>query len=798
MGGRTNPRIDQVVSVFLPAVLGIIGYSEAKVLMVADILPGEGSSGPLYLTDVDGTLYFSANDGTHGYELWRSDGTTAGTVMIGDLSLEPHGLTNVNGTLYFSRHGGTYGLQQLWKSDGTATGTVLVSDRPLLKDEWFYDRATVDGTLFFVAADTVHGFELWKSDGTESGTAMVKDIFQGESYLLVPPRHLTNVNGTLFFSAATLINFPSPALNDYELYKSDGTASGTVPVKDIDPGTDGSHPASLTTVDGTLFFSAKSSQTVGPFEHEYGYELWKSDGTAAGTVMVKDIDLGEGSSAPGLLTDVNGTLYFSADDGTNGRELWKSDGTAAGTVMVADINPKGDSMPANLTDVDGTLYFSADDGWHGRELWKSDGTAAGTVMVADIRSGERSSVGSEYTNLINVNGTLFLNVDDGTHGRELWKSDGTAAGTVMVADINPGEGSSIYPLYPYGYPQVLMLNVDGNLFFTANDGAHGFELWVYSKYIFVDAAASGAHDGTSWTDAYKYLQDALDAAEPGMKIWVAEGTYKPDANSAHPFGTGAPTSTFQLINDVAVFGGFPSGGGAWSERDPISHETVLSGNIIGLKGRRDNSYHVVTSIGTDPNTILDGFIITGGNADGSLPNERGGGMYIDGSPTVRNCVFSENRANAFGGGICTHWDGYSKPVLTNCVFTGNYAGSGGGMLNHASSEAMLVNCIFLANWAVNGGGMHNYIGEPSVINCTFSGNSATNMGGGIYNNDSNLILTNSTLVGNSANEGGGLYNYNSSPALTNCILWGNQDSGGVNESAQIYRSGGTPKISRQP
>ena len=143
------------------------------------------------------------------------------------------------------------------------------------------------------------------------------------------------------------------------------------------------------------------------------HELWKSDGTAAGTVLVKDISPGSAGSIPNNLTNVNGTLFFAADDGTNGTELWKSDGTAAGTVLVKDIRPScsGSSYPGYLTNVNGTLFFAADDGTHGRELWKSDGTAAGTVLVKDINPGIGTD--SYPTDLTNVNGTLFFTADDG-------------------------------------------------------------------------------------------------------------------------------------------------------------------------------------------------------------------------------------------------------------------------------------------------------------------------------------------------------------------------------------------------
>jgi len=145
--------------------------------------------------------------------------------------------------------------------------------------------------------------------------------------------------------------------------------------------------------------------------------------------LVKDIYPGSFGPYPSNLTDRGNTLFFTAYDSVNGEELWRSDGTAAGTVAVADINP-GDygSYPSNLTVVGNTLFFQAYDSVNGIELWKSDGTAAGTVLVKDILPG---SSGSFPRNLTAVGNTLFFTANDNVNGTELWKSDGTAAGTVL-------------------------------------------------------------------------------------------------------------------------------------------------------------------------------------------------------------------------------------------------------------------------------------------------------------------------------------------------------------------------------
>ena len=135
--------------------------------------------------------------------------------------------------------------------------------------------------------------------------------------------------------------------------------------------------------------------------------------------MVTDIDPGSDSSAPRYLTNVNGTLFFTANDGTHGDELWKSDGTATGTLLVKDTNPGiANIYPDNLTNIDGTLYFRGNDGVHGYELWKSDGTADGTAMVEDINPGNANAYPKYLTN---INGTLFFSANDAVHGAELWK-----------------------------------------------------------------------------------------------------------------------------------------------------------------------------------------------------------------------------------------------------------------------------------------------------------------------------------------------------------------------------------------
>ncbi len=420
--------------------------------LVKDIAPGSGASNPSNLTKVGGTVYFLATD-TNGTELWKSDGTTAGTTTVGTPGSfsYPQDPTNFGGTLYFSAYDPSHG-QELWKSDGTADGTKLVSDvNPGSVSDYYGTRpnssspsnlTAVGGELYFTATDADHGTELWKSDGTDDGTRFVKDVYPGSNGSYAS--NLTDVGGELYFTA-------TDADHGQELWKSDGTDDGTTLVEDIYPGGYGSNPSNLTNVGGTLYFSA--------YDADHGQELWKSDGTEAGTTTLGS----PGSlSYPSSLTNVNGTLYFSAYDG-DGYELWKSDGTEAGTTTVG--SPGSFSYPSSLAKVGRTLYFSASDPEHGQELWKSDGTDDGTTLVKDIDPGDGSSGPFSLTN---VSGTLYFSASDPDHGTELWRSDGTSAGTALVRDIYPGPGGS---------SAQNLTSVRGTLFFSATDPVHGQELW---------------------------------------------------------------------------------------------------------------------------------------------------------------------------------------------------------------------------------------------------------------------------------------------------------------------------------
>lgn len=286
--------------------------------------------------------------------------------------------------------------------------------------------------------------------------------------------------------------------------------------------------------------------------------------------------------------------------------------------------------------------------------------------------------------------------------------------------------------------------------------------------IFVDAVADGAADGRNWTDAYTSLQSALTVAQPGDAIWVAAGVYVPgDTRSA----------SFALRDDVAIYGGFAGdelpGLFDLNDRDFAAHETILSGDLGG--GLR--AYHVVTAIETGRAAILDGFTIANGYADGLSPTRHdvgGGVLIVDASPTIRRCLFLDNRALTKGGAV--HLS-YSSPLFESCRFVGNEsvvtqrtANFGGAVYSEGdvlpNGAPTFINCLFTGNHAgVGSGGSGGAIyattgNRPSLINCTIAGNRADSAGGGVWG----------------------------APRVVNSILWGNFDGGTSTRSAQMSGS----------
>lgn len=405
--------------------------ASGQVTLIGDLCPGIQSSLSNFdnAVMVEDYLYFAADDCVNGEELWRTDGTPGGTEMVADIyegsrSSKPRSITNIDGILFFSANDGKYG-KELWTFDPGSGKAEIVTD--------IYNGSIgsspsrliqFQDVLFFFAWSPSFGSELWRSDGTEQGTVMVKDIRPGP--YSTGDFEMIVVNDLLFF-------WGSDGVHGGELWRSDGTENGTEMVRDIRPGSQGSIDS------GPLFVT-------------YGIPI----------------------SEAYKFTKVKDKVFFFANDGTSGAELWTSDGTKAGTFLVKDINPGfAGSYPTHLVYTGDHLLFAATDATTGRELWMINADSFDETLF-DINPGTPDSSPLQITHV--KDGLVFFSADDGTNGRELWAINGKDD-PVLVDDINRGGADSSPNSFFYDYRPNNSSN-EGMLLFTANNGLSGFELWA--------------------------------------------------------------------------------------------------------------------------------------------------------------------------------------------------------------------------------------------------------------------------------------------------------------------------------
>ena len=500
----------------------------------------------------DNKLYFVS--GENGGEPWVSDGTLDGTrvfdIQYGNIGSYPTNFTELDNEVYFSAY--SYQSKNIYKIDGTTEDIVQVTN--YVKDDAFSvsNLITLNNSIFFSGSNAENGDELWTSDGTSEGTSLFYNITTASLASIRPFTDFIKMGKYYYFSAN---NGKGRHNLNSMLWKTDGTSDGTSIVKDTSYD-QGLQPSSMTVVKEKLLFSARDDSSA--------KELWISDGSEEGTHCVKDINSDEKGSLPNALINVDNMLFFTADDGINGREIWKSDTTESGTMRVSDtsedilgsyniklhtiqsmlyfvgkdnnlyhnngtstqvtrINSKDNSLLGNvknLTVVGDKLFFTAKtNSSEVNRMYVIDNIEEGATVVKEIQNGAGYDTVKQ---LIKVGNNLFFMVNDGTHGSELWFTDGSSNGTHMVKDITPGD--------EYAHTKVSnMIEVNNTLYFVAYTDEAGSELWVSNgtengTYIVKDIMPGNMGSTISFNRVHngKLIFTATDSKS--TELWISDGT----------------------------------------------------------------------------------------------------------------------------------------------------------------------------------------------------------------------------------------------------------------------------------
>ena len=601
------------------------------------------SSFPENFVEFNDRLYFSANNGNSGSELFVSDGTDEGTQLLVDLrpgssnygynyGSNPSNFVEFNNRLYFQANNGESG-RELFVSDGTAEGTQLLVDLRPSSSNYGYNYGS-NPSDFVEFSDRLY----FQADNGESGR---------------------------------------------ELFVSDGTAEGTQLLVDLRPGSSnygynyGSNPFNFVEFNDRLYFQADNGES--------GRELFVSDGTAEGTQLLVDLRPGSNNygynygSNPSNFVEFNDRLYFTANNGESGRELFVSDGTAEGTQTLSDSSFPDGFYSSNLIEFDGKLYFTADNGESGRELFVSDGTAEGTQLLVDLRPGSSNygyNYGSNPRYLVEFNGKLYFTANDGINGNELFVTDGTAEGTQLVTDLDPG--SSNYGFSYSSYPRELTVAGD-ELFFTADNDEVGQELFKLEVIDATPVVITGSDRA-----------DNLVGSDRFEDIQALSGNDTVDSGGGNDTVDGGDGNDFITSNsgDDRLIGGngndtIESGDGA---------DTLLGGNGADLLDGLDGNDSLTggtgndTLLGSSGNDTLSGDdgndLLNGGSGSDNLVGGEGNDV-LDGGDG-RDILFGDNGSDILNAGS---GDDYLAGGESNDILNG---GEGRDTLSGGNSDDRLV------------------------------------------------------------------------------------------------------------
>jgi len=609
-------------------------------VLVADIIPGPGSSSPTGLKVVNGLLLFTARDVDHGLELWRSDGTAAGTRMLLDLnpgpsSAQPRQFVPFKNGMLFSADDGTTG-RELWFTDGTAGGTRLVRDMnpgagstslnslfPFGNNIYIYtssgDLWKTDGTdagtvkimplearnflvlgsqFLFEGFTEAEGTELWISDGTAAGTHMVTDLLPGPHGAFETAFSTQGFrrfgNGALFVA--------NDGVHGRELWFTDGTAAGTRMVRDLVPGAKGMFDLSyafITTLGDYAYFVA--------FDEEHGNELWRTDGTESGTGFFADLNPGKGSSSPVAFLVSGGQLFLVAvKDAQSSYRLWVTDGGAP-RVLGTD----GPYPTTGLWAIDGKVYFGGRDGLTGTEPWVTDGTDAGTRRIANLAADRAPS--SNPQTLAAIGPVMFFLAIDPNGSltgaqRALWRTDGTAGGTYTLlpnADRFSGY-QAVGPLLFFrdnvaNRPMVSDGTIGGTKpaddFMSRLTGLQPIQFYPFDDVLYFTARPVSTNDVSLWKTTF--APDApvtrLGSTNPQKPISVAGQLYflaqASGTNRALWTSDGTPGGTYAVIPELADY-------------SQLSDIVNAAGTLYFIERRSDENTKLWKSDGTFDGTVV--------------------------------------------------------------------------------------------------------------------------------------------------------------------------------------------------